>query len=186
LASVVSGMAAPPAVRAGSAPATDAPAGLPETNPPARQLAPALIAIVNAGPDTQHLIVRLDPAELGQVEIRIDRRASGPPEVRIAVERRETLSLLQHDHLLLQQALDRAGIPFEGRQIEFRLVPRIDAGTGVPAWAAGDTGGGQNGFGANDRPTGRGRDGQPETRGSTLPPAGAAPGWLRAGVNITA
>ena len=171
-----------------------------QTATPVRQIAPALLSLGGTGAGTQHLTLRLDPANLGQVEIRVDRPKFGPPEVRIAVERSETLALLQHDRHQLQQALDQAGIPSEGRQIEFRLVARIDpGGDGAPApsWTAGNPNGGQggdsaagHGSGPGDRPGGRGQSGHADSSDDARSSDGAgtayAPGWLRVGVNITA
>ena len=195
-------MAVPPAVfaRAGPPTAVDPLPADPQTATPVRQIAPALLSLGGAGAGTQRLTVRLDPADLGQVEIRVDRPKFGPPEVRIAVERSETLALLQHDRHQLQQALDQAGIPSEGRQIEFRLVARIDpGGDGAPAgsWTAGNPNGEQgggsmagHGSGPGDRPGGRGQSGPADSSDDARSSNGAgtayAPGWLRVGVNITA
>ena len=195
-------MAGSPAgfVRVGPQTAVDPLPADPQTATPVRQIAPALLSLGGAGASTQHLTLRLDPANLGQVEIRVDRPKFGPPEVRIAVERSETLALLQHDRHQLQQALDQAGIPSEGRQIEFRLVARIDpGGDGAPApsWTAGNPNGGQggdsaagHGSGPGDRPGGRGQSGHADSSDDARSSDGAgtayAPGWLRVGVNITA
>ena len=191
-------MAGAPAgfVRVGPQTAVDPLPADPQTATPVRQIAPALLSLGGAGASTQRLTVRLDPANLGQVEIRVDRPKFGPPEVRIAVERSETLALLQHDRHQLQQALDQAGIPSEGRQIEFRLVARIDpGGDGAPApsWTAGNPNGGQGGdsaAGHGSGPGGRGQSGHADSSDDARSSDGAgtayAPGWLRVGVNITA
>ncbi len=156
---------------------------------PAQQVAPALLLLGNAGghsaPGMQRLTLRLDPAALGQVEIRIDRLTSGPAEIRIAAERPETLVLLQHDRHQLDIALDQAGIP-AARQIDFQITPRIQpAGTGdasAGAWDGTRNGGGQSGSGEGHGDAGRqGSAGRTQAGISS-----AAPGWLRAGVDITA
>jgi hypothetical protein len=92
------------------------------------------------------------------------------------------LHVLQQDVSHLHQALDRAGVPQEQRQVTLQLAAPSGAdgfGTGTPA------GGGS------------GRGGQPQQHmaGSQQPaPAAepaveddtAAPRWIAAGINITA
>ncbi len=160
-------------------------AGLRE-NSPAQQVVPALLSLTDASFGTHRLTLRLDPAELGQVEIRIDRPASGPAEIRIAAERPETLVLLQHDRHQLEQALDQAGIS-AGRQIEFQLAPRIEAGANPAAAggsdASGESASGRHGFGSGGDHGEDNRQGRGDRAAET---SAGAQKWLRAGVDITA
>ena len=78
---------------------------------------------LSARPDgTSTLTLRLQPPELGQVHIAIERPQDAPPRVEITVERSETLTLLMRDQPQLQRALDQAGVPSEGRSVTFHLT----------------------------------------------------------------
>jgi hypothetical protein len=144
------------------------------------QIAPALVSLAGGPPGTQRLTLRLDPIELGHVQIRIDRAKDGPAEVSITVERPETLALLQRDQHQLHLALNQAGIPPDGRQVTFHAAPSAQS-SGQSSGAGLDAGGSGRG-----QPGGRGHPGQSE---GTTPRDDATPitsGWLRAGLDITA
>jgi flagellar hook-length control protein FliK len=144
---------------------------------PAAQLAPAFLALGPAahGGAPQQLIIRLDPIELGHVQIRIDRPADGPAHVVLAVERADTMMLLLQDKPQLNQALDAAGVPPQGRTLHFDLSPGGgDAGSGRGRMT-GDGGPGQRGSGSGD----------PDHHSPARPPSPQA-GWSRTGIDITA
>jgi hypothetical protein len=152
---------APPhgAETAAPAPVTARPAAQPE--PPARQLAPIAIALaVDGAKGTERLTVTLDPAELGRVEVRVERASdAGPASIRVLAERPETLALLQRDGQELQRALDQAGIRTAPEGLSF------DLGGGGNSGGTADTGGGGRG---EPRPgTGAGRDGGGAPGGGT-------------------
>jgi uncharacterized membrane protein YgcG len=166
---------------------------------PAGQIAPALVALAHAPDGAQRMTLRLQPSELGQVEIRIDRPAEGPARVEITVERPETLTLLLRDQPQLQRALDHAGVPPEGRSLTFHIVasePPSNAGSqadnnpagsnlanGSPTWSG--PGGDNGGSGGNAARQGTGESGG--GGGNGLPdPDQPVPHWLRAGLDITA
>ena len=170
-----------PATAKASAPA--APAS------PTGQLAPALVSIAHASNGAQRLTVRLEPAELGHVEIRVDRAAGAPVRVEITVQRPETLTLLLRDQPQLQRTLDQAGLPPDGRSLTFHVAAPEPAGSAQGSGAAGSIGGGAGG-GANPgftgQQTGQSRwgvapDDEPSDGGQ--PPLTR---WLRAGLDITA
>jgi flagellar hook-length control protein FliK len=154
---------------------------------PADQLAPALVGVLKTTDGTQSVTVRLQPAELGQVQIRVDRTTEGVSRVDITTDRPETLELLQRDQPKLDQALDQAGIPSLGRNVSFMLAPAEQMGAAASrpdsmSTGSGDTGQGQSG--------GAWR----ESRDSPHDP-GSGPGadqqqararWFRAGLDITA
>jgi flagellar hook-length control protein FliK len=84
------------------------------------QLRPAFAAAASAtGPS--HVIVRLDPAELGRVQVGILRQPDGPSRIELVAERPETLQLLMRDQPALHRALDLAGVPAEGRTLHFQV-----------------------------------------------------------------
>ena len=145
------------------------------------QIAPALVSLAGGPPGTQRLTLRLDPIELGHVQIRIDRTKDGPAEVRITVERPETLALLQRDQHQLHLALDQAGIPAEGRQVTFYTGPSAEPPlSGQLSGASQDAGSGRG------QPGGRGQSGQGEGAARQDDAKPITTGWLRAGLDITA
>lgn len=108
---------------------------------------PAFTALASAGP--ARLVVRLDPAELGPVQVGITRPPDGPPRIELTAERPETLMLLMHDQPALHRALDLAGVPAEGRTLHFQLgTPDTSPN---PAPAANTTAGSSFGQGSFDQ-----------------------------------
>jgi hypothetical protein len=152
---------------------------------PTAQVTPALASIAQASDGSSRLTLRLDPAELGHVEIRIERPHDAPARVEITADRPETLALLQRDQPQLQRALDQAGVPAD-RSLTFHA-----GGTGT---ASGDTGG-QGAFGAGT--SGHSGGGSQRWAGRSQP-RGAVDNqdsiqqpytpsrWMRAGLDITA
>lgn len=113
--------------------------------PPATQLGHAVAALRIGADGSSNLSIRLDPAELGQVQVHIVRGQDGASSVSVAVERAETLGRLQADLTHLHLALDRAGVP-EQRSLVLHLAPRQDANTNSfsDQASAGWTSGGQS------------------------------------------
>ncbi len=117
--------ATPSAAAAPPAPALATPAAHAS---PATQVAPALLSLATSSAGTQRLTLRLEPAELGTVQVRIDRPVEAPARVEISVSRPETLTLMLRDQAQLQHTLDQAGVPAEGRTVSFHLAGQ-DAGS---------------------------------------------------------
>jgi hypothetical protein len=69
--------------------------------------------------EERRITIRLDPPDLGRVEVRLDIR-DDTVRVAMAVERPETLDLLRRDAQLLDAALQRANVRLEGN-LEFSL-----------------------------------------------------------------
>ncbi len=65
--------------------------------------------------------VRLDPPELGRIDVRLEMNADGRAAASLTVDRPETLDLLQRDARLLQKALEQAGINLEDSSLNFSL-----------------------------------------------------------------
>jgi hypothetical protein len=107
---------------------------------PTAQIAPTLVTLARAADGTQQMTVRLHPAELGMVQVRIERATSGLTQIDITADRPETLLALQHDQPALHRALDQAGVPSAGRTISFHAVPPAPASSGGDA-APGHSGG---------------------------------------------
>ena len=105
--------------------ATTAPAGADHSVQPAlvpsQQIGQALATLHSAADGSSHTVIRLDPGDLGALQIRITRTHSGVASVSVAVEKSETLRTLQADLSSLHQALDRAGLP-EHRSVALHLT----------------------------------------------------------------
>jgi hypothetical protein len=192
--------AATPAGRAAQGAQSAAEPTRSEIPSPAQQIAAPLVAL-GSGPDqSRRMTVRLDPAALGAVQVRVDRPKEGPARVEITVERPETLSLLLRDQPQLQRALDQAGIPSEGRNVVFQVAapdpqPRNDApvpdhrqsDAGQPATS--DSGARSEGYGGGGEGGGSGRgrrDGADEDGPVYRFTPSAAQRRLRDGLDITA
>jgi hypothetical protein len=147
---------------------------------PAAQVAPALLSLAQAPSGGSRLTLRLDPAELGHVQIRIDRAQDAPARVEITAERPETLALLQRDQPQLQRALDQAGVPADGRSLTFHVANQQTGGG--QSWSGAGTSG-QSGGGSQNW-TGASQQSGEEDAATGQPPTTAR--WLRAGLDITA
>jgi hypothetical protein len=174
-----------------AAPPTSAAVGAAPTAP-AAQVAPALVSLGQTTDGTQRITMRLEPPELGQVQIRIERPADAPARVEITVERSETLTLLLRDQPQLQRALDQAGVPPEGRSIAFHVAPpepapRSEAVTPPPPGAGAGGLGGEFSHSMANRGGNHSQHAanHPDDDDATFTPV-ASPRWMRAGLDITA
>ncbi len=150
--------------------------------PPSAQLGLAFATLTGAGtPETpQSLVIRLDPLELGKVEVRIDRTDGGPARVELAVERTDTLMTLLQDRPQLDKALDLAGVPPEGRTLQFSLSSP-GHGSSLAGFGPGSNGGsgGHGAWGGRNYPGhSSSSGGEPERKSRSI--------WLRDGIDITA
>lgn len=154
---------------------------------PVEQVGPALASFATSAAQPgapQHLTIRLDPMDLGRVEVRIERIPGGPARVDLVVERPDTLLLLLRDEPQLHRALDLAGIPTAERTLQFHLAPpnASAAGTTAPQQNADpDSSQHRPNQSAQQRASGVGRAASLE--GSTSRPAVT---FRRAGIDITA
>lgn len=94
---------------------------------PAEQVRPALMTLAKSTDGSQEVTIRLQPGDLGTVQIRIARAASGATRIEILAEKPATLLTLQRDQPQLHRALDEAGIPAAGRAVSFHEVPPAHA-----------------------------------------------------------
>lgn len=65
--------------------------------------------------------IRLDPIELGKIDVRLDIDASGRVTARLTVEKPETLDMMQRDQKGLERALQQAGLDGAKTNLEFSL-----------------------------------------------------------------
>ncbi len=73
----------------------------------------------NAG--VNRFLIRLDPPELGRIDVRMQMDDAGNLNARLTVERPETLEFLQRDVRALERALAQAGLDSSRTNLEFEL-----------------------------------------------------------------
>jgi flagellar hook-length control protein FliK len=74
--------------------------------------------------------IRLDPAELGRIDVQLDIDKSGQVNARLYVEKAETLDLMQRDQRGLEKALHQAGLDSAKTNLEFSLKQNNGGDTG--------------------------------------------------------
>ncbi|MGA8076862.1 MAG: flagellar hook-length control protein FliK, partial [Xanthobacteraceae bacterium] len=130
----------------------------------------AIAARAQAG--TNQFDIRLDPPELGRIDVRLSIDGSGQVTSHVTVDRPETLTLLQNQQPQLQSALEQAGLKTADNGLQFSLRDQSFAGQN------------NNGGGAQPNPTP-----QLVIPDSDLPPVDAAQIYSRwgrgTGVDIT-
>ena len=103
------------------------------TAPPAEQVA---VQIQRAAAQGQSKVqIRLNPAELGRVDVKLDVGDDGHVRAVLSVDKPETLDLMQRDPRALERALQAAGLKTDSGSLSFNL--RED-GTGHGQNAGGD------------------------------------------------
>jgi chemotaxis protein MotD len=93
---------------------------------PVSGLAMEIAASVNSG--KTRFEIRLDPAELGRIDVRIDVDRHGQVTSHLTVDRPETLSMLRQDANQLQRALDNAGLSTGNSGLQFSLRDQSSQG----------------------------------------------------------
>ena len=83
------------------------------------QLAFELVRQVNDG--NTRFQMRLDPPELGRIDVKLDIDKSGQINARLVVDKSETLDLMQRDQRALERALQQAGLDGSKTNLEFSL-----------------------------------------------------------------
>jgi flagellar hook-length control protein FliK len=106
---------------AGVSPPGSAPAPHPHGDPnvPLAGLAVEIAARAHDG--KRRFEIRLDPPELGRIDVRLDVARDGQVTSRLVVERAETLDLLRRDAPALERALQSAGLRTGESGLEFSL-----------------------------------------------------------------
>ncbi|HEY9452316.1 MAG TPA: flagellar hook-length control protein FliK, partial [Bradyrhizobium sp.] len=93
---------------------------------PLSGLAMEIAASANSG--KTRFEIRLDPAELGRIDVRIDIDRHGQMTSHLTVERPETLQMLRQDANQLQRALDNAGLSTGNNGLQFSLRDQSSQG----------------------------------------------------------
>ncbi|ANC91748.1 flagellar hook-length control protein FliK [Azospirillum humicireducens] len=73
------------------------------------------------GDEVDQFTINLHPAELGRIDIKLDIGADGRVSAMVAVERAQTLELLQRDSRGLERALQEAGLQTDSNSLNFSL-----------------------------------------------------------------
>ncbi|MEX0841190.1 MAG: flagellar hook-length control protein FliK [Xanthobacteraceae bacterium] len=122
--------AAPAAIAASPAAAhiaqTPASPGGPAVAVPVEGLAVEIAARAQAG--KHHFQIRLDPPELGRIDVRLDVDREGNVTSRLVVERAETLDLLRRDAANLERAFQQAGLKTSDNGLQFSLRDQASYG----------------------------------------------------------
>jgi len=86
----------------------------------------AIAARAQAG--SNQFDIRLDPPELGRIEVRLSIDSSGQVTSHVTVDRPETLTLLQNQQPQLERALEQAGLKTGDNGLQFSLRDQSFAG----------------------------------------------------------
>lgn len=79
---------------------------------------------------SSRFLIRLDPPELGRIDVKMQVDGDGNVQARMTVERVETLDLMQRDQRSLEKALAQAGLDGSKTSLEFSLRQNPFAGNG--------------------------------------------------------
>ncbi len=101
------------------------------TAPPAPDIDSLAVAIAaNAARGVKHFDIRLDPPELGRVDVHMSVSRDGKAEALLTADRPATLELLQRDSKTLERALKDAGLDLSNNSLNFSLKGQQRQGDG--------------------------------------------------------
>lgn len=106
--------------------AAPAPAAAADTAIPLAGLAVTISARAEAG--SNRFDIRLDPPELGRIDVRLAVDGSGQVTTHVTVDRADTLQLLQNQQPQLERALQQAGLRTADNGLQFTLRDQSFAG----------------------------------------------------------
>jgi flagellar hook-length control protein FliK len=109
---------------------------------PAEQIAVQVQRAQVAG--QEQINIKLHPAELGRIEVKLEHASDGTLRAVISAERSETLDLLQRDARGLERALQDAGVKTDSGSLNFSLRGQ---GHGQDQQAGGNDGSGRDSLG---------------------------------------
>ncbi|WP_316860506.1 flagellar hook-length control protein FliK [uncultured Cohaesibacter sp.] len=72
--------------------------------------------------------IRLDPPELGKIDVRLTVGSDGQTRAHLIVERSETLDLLTRDQRFLERSLQQNGVNLENQGLEYSLMDQGNQG----------------------------------------------------------
>jgi flagellar hook-length control protein FliK len=76
--------------------------------------------------------IRLDPPELGRVDVKLSVDATGKAQAHLSVEKPQTLDMLQRDSGSLQRSLKDSGVDLANNGLQFSLKDQQTASTPAP------------------------------------------------------
>ena len=88
----------------------------------------ALEIVANVKSGKSSFEIRLDPADLGRIDVRVQIDQNGQVTSHLTVEKPETLSMLRQDAPQLQQALTDAGLKTDSGGLQFSLRDQSSSG----------------------------------------------------------
>lgn len=91
-----------------------------------------------AGKGQTRFQIRMDPAELGRVDVDLKISRDGTVKAHLSVERRETLDMFMRDQRGLERALDAAGLKLESGDLQLSL--KDQGGSGFSGFAQSNDG----------------------------------------------
>ncbi len=94
---------------------------------PATQIVASAIIKGASDGQSKDITVRLDPPDLGKVEIRMNIDKNQTVRTHIMVEKPETYLMLQRDSQVLQRALANAGLDVSGNSLSFEMAQNGNA-----------------------------------------------------------
>jgi flagellar hook-length control protein FliK len=100
--------------------------------PPAHQVALQFSRALATGSD--HITIRLEPASLGRVDVKVELTKDGHLRALFTADRPDTLDMLQRDARVLERALNDAGLRADSSGLSFNL--RGDGGGELPQFAS--------------------------------------------------
>jgi hypothetical protein len=134
-ATLIAGAAAPPAPACALPPSfASASAATAGPAPDIDALAMAMAATSARG--LKHFDIRLDPPELGRVDVHLSVGRDGKAEALLTVDRPDTLEFLRRDSVTLQRALRDAGLDLSNNSLNFSLKGQQRQGDGGGASTA--------------------------------------------------
>ena len=83
-----------------------------------------------AATGVDHISIKLKPASLGQVEVKLEITHDGRIAAVVTAERSETLDMLQRDARALERALQEAGLKTDSNSLQFNLHGKNGSGRG--------------------------------------------------------
>ncbi|GEM_PF-4668330 len=112
------------------------------TTPLPEQISVHIRQAIKDGKD--NISVRMDPAELGIVEIKLEVRRDGKTQIMVSADNRDTLTALQSDSKGLERVINNAGIKTDGSSLQFNLRGENGDAAGNSQQQAGERQGEQN------------------------------------------
>ena len=81
----------------------------------------AIVIVANVHAGRSRFEIRLDPPELGRIDVRLHFDSSGQVTSHLVVDRSETLDLLRRDAADLERSLQQAGLKTADNGMQFSL-----------------------------------------------------------------